>query len=121
MHIMHYNCTIINDTGARSYEQAKKHIFSIVSQQKSVTLNSRMNSANNYVEVINTYVFSSWVVQLNPSTQHTAMVQLSRSVTFNESSSAHSTLINPTVVQVLKKCDDWERRIGYFLKKKKKK
>ena len=28
-------------------------------------------------------------------------------------------LINLTVVQVLKKCDDWERRTGYFSQKKK--
>jgi len=31
----------------------------------------------------------------------------------------HSTLINPTVVQVLKKYDDWERRTGYFRQRKK--
>jgi len=31
----------------------------------------------------------------------------------------HSTLINPMVVQVLKKCDNWERRTGYFHQKKK--
>jgi len=48
-----------------------------------------------------------------------AAMQLSQSITFNKSSSAHSTLINPTVVQVLKKCDDWERRTGYFYRRKK--
>jgi len=41
-----------------AYEQAKKHTLFIIiaSQQKSVTLNSRMNSANKaicYAEVIN--------------------------------------------------------------------
>jgi len=46
---------------------------------------------------------------------------LSQSITFNESSSAHSTLINPTILQVLKKYDDLERRTGYFCQKKKKK
>jgi len=38
---------------------------------------------------------------------------------FNESSSAHSTLINPTVLQVLKKYDHLERRTGYFHQRKK--
>jgi len=42
------------------------------------------------------------------------------SITFNESKSAHSTLINPTIVQVLRKCDDLERRTGYFRQRKKK-
>jgi len=42
----------------------------------------------------------------------THSVRLLQSITFNESSSAHSTLINPTVVQVLKKCNNRKRRTG---------
>jgi len=41
-------------------------------------------------------------------------------MTFNETSSSHSTLINRMVVQVLKKCDNWERRTGYFRQKRSK-
>jgi len=37
-----------------------------------------------------------------------------------EASFVHSIAINPTVVQVLKKCDNWERRTGYFGRRKKK-
>jgi len=61
-----------------AYKQAKKHILfhNYCIQQKSVMFNSRMNSSkqSNMLCGSDKYVFSSWVVQLNPSTQHTAMV-----------------------------------------------
>jgi len=47
---------------------------------------------------------------------------LSQSITFNEGCLyAHSTAIKPMIVQVLKKCDDWDRRFGYFRWRKKRK
>ena len=39
----------------------------------------------------------------------------------NKSSYTHSTLIKPMLVQVLKKCEDWDRRNGYFCQRKKSK
>jgi len=71
MHIMNFN--LWHRFQKPTSKQRSTSCFIIIYiTTKLVTLNFRMNSANKaicYAEV-----FSSWVVQLNPSTQHTAMV-----------------------------------------------
>ena len=59
-------------------------------------------------------------LNLVPEKYFRLVATMLNSSSHNQSSSAHSTLINPTIVQVLKKYDDLERRSGYFCQRKQK-